>query len=231
MAKKEKQELEEMTAPFWMVTFSDLVTLLMVFFILILSFSTIQLEKFKGAMTSFKGALGIMPDDTSVLPSLSPNFSTQNVTEKYEVVESMDELEQTLKEMGLEDVVSLEFDGTGVIVRIGDDLLFSSGKAAVKRRANPVLDAVIAAFKGKYKDIFVEGHTDNVPIRSSKFPSNWELSSSRALNVVKYLNRVGKIKAKNLAAVGHGEHRPLVPNSSRENRAKNRRVEIYFRMK
>jgi chemotaxis protein MotB len=75
----------------------------------------------------------------------------------------------------------------------------------------------------------VEGHTDNIPISTAKFPSNWELSTARAMSVVKYLYKVEGISASKLAAVGHGEYRPLVPNTTRENRSRNRRVEIFIK--
>ena len=230
MAKKEKPKLEEPSAPFWMTTYGDMVTLLMVFFILILSFSVIELEKFKGAMSSMKGALGVLPENVSTFKKVKPNFNNEESRERQEILEAMMNAEETIKKMGLGDLVEIEFTGEGVTVRMGDDLLFDSGQADIKKQAFPVLNVVIKAFQGKFTDIYVEGHTDNVPISSARYPSNWELSAARALNVVKYLNTIGKIDAKKLAAVGHGEHRPLVPNNSPANRAKNRRVEIYFRM-
>ncbi len=228
--KKEKPELEHPSAPFWMVTYGDMVTLLMVFFILILSFSTIQLEKFKGAMSSMKGALGVLPENISTYKKSNPNYEDFETKQRQDIIETMNEVEEVLEKMGLSAKVDLEFTGEGVMVRMGDDLLFDSGKALIKNAATPVLDIVLQAFKGKFKDIYVEGHTDNVPISSAKYPSNWELSAGRSMSVIKYLNKKGKIPPRQLAAVGHGEHRPLVKNNSRANRAKNRRVEIFFKM-
>ncbi len=228
--KKEKPVLEEPSAPFWMVTYGDMVTLLMVFFILILSFSTIQLEKFKGAMSSMKGALGVLPENISTYKKSNPNYEDFETKQRQDIIETMNEVEEVLEKMGLSANVDLEFTGEGVMVRMGDDLLFDSGKALIKNAATPVLDIVLQAFKGKFKDIYVEGHTDNVPISSAKYPSNWELSAGRSMSVIKYLNRKGKIPPRQLAAVGHGEHRPLVNNNTRANRAKNRRVEIFFKM-
>lgn len=230
MAKKEKKAPEEPTAPFWMTTYGDMVTLLMVFFILILSFSVIQLEKFKGAMSSMKGALGILPENISTYKQDNPNYDKEEARTRQEILDAMIRLEELVKQMGLSDLVEMEYTGDGVIVRMGDNLLFDSGEAGIKSQAYPLLEVVINTFQGKFIQIYVEGHTDNVPISNSRYPSNWELSADRALNVVKYLNRVGNIDAKKLAAVGHGEHRPLVPNTSSENRAKNRRVEIYFKL-
>lgn len=230
MAKKEKPEIEEPSAPFWLVTFSDMVTLLMVFFILILSFSTIELKKFKGAMSSMKGALGVLPKNISTYQMPNPNYKDYELKIREEIVEKMEAVERKVEEMGLDKMVELEYNGDGVLVRLGDKLLFNSGQAYVKKQAYPVLKLIMKSFKGMYNEVYVEGHTDNVPIHSSKYPSNWELSAARALHVVEYMNQVGHIPAEKLAAVGHGEHRPLVPNTSAANRAKNRRVEILFKM-
>ena len=231
MAKKEKKELEQPTAPFWMTTYGDMVTLLMVFFILILSFSVVQLEKFKGAMSSMKGALGVLPENISTYKKPDqPNYKDYESKTRQEILDAIVNIEIMFKKMGLSDLIEIEYTGEGVIVRMGDDLLFDSGKAALKKQAYPIMNIVTQTFHGQYKEIYVEGHTDNVPIRSTQFPSNWELSAARALRVVRYLNEVSKIDAKSLAAVGHGEHRPIVPNTSAQNRAKNRRVEIFFRL-
>ncbi|KAA3617616.1 MAG: flagellar motor protein MotB [Calditrichaeota bacterium] len=229
--QKEKPELEEPTAPFWMTTYGDMVTLLMVFFILILSFSTIQLEKFKGAMSSMKGALGVLPENISTYKKQQdPNYEDFESKKRQELIDTMNDVEEILEKMGLAEMVDLEFTGEGVMVRMGDDLLFDSGKARIKNQATPVMDIVVQAFKGKFKDIYVEGHTDNIPIKSLKYPSNWELSAARSMSVIKYLNKKGKIPPTKLTAVGHGEHRPLVDNNTRGNRAKNRRVEMFFKM-
>lgn len=228
--QKEKPVLKEPTAPFWMVTYGDMVTLLMVFFILILSFSTVELEKFQGAMTSMKGALGVLPENISTYKKRDPNFKDYESKKRRELFEILNDIEEVLEKMGLAEIVELEFTGEGVMVRMGDDLLFDSGKARIKNHATPVIDIVLQAFNGRFKEIYVEGHTDNVPIRSNKYPSNWELSGARSMSVIKYLHEKGKIPPRQLTAVGHGEHRPLVENDTRAHRAKNRRVEIFFRM-
>ncbi len=230
MAKKEKKKLEEPSAPFWMTTYGDMVTLLMVFFILILSFSVIQLEKFKGAMSSMKGALGVMPEMSSTYKRIDPNLQDEESRIRQEMVSRISSIEEVLRAMSLSEFVELEANPEGVLIRMGDKLLFESGKAEIMPRALPVLDQIIQTFDGTYKAIYVEGHTDNVPISSARYPSNWELSAARALNVVRYLSKKGHIHPSKLAAVGHGEHRPLLPNTTPQNRAKNRRVEILLRM-
>ncbi len=227
---KKAQEEECKGAPAWMATFSDMVTLLMVFFIMILSYSTIELEKFKGAVSSMKGALGIL-DDMKNKPTPEQRRSIEGRDNfKEQVDKQVKEIKRVLEEEGLSDQVQVEADATGIHVRLGDNIMFDVGKAELKASAFPVLNAIADLVHNKqFKEIFVEGHTDNVPIHTAKYPTNWELSTARALSVVRYLHYVKGIDAAKLAAVGYGEYRPLVPNTTAANRAKNRRVEIYIR--
>ncbi len=227
--KKETEE-ECKGAPAWMATFSDMVTLLMVFFIMILSYSTIELEKFKGAISSMRGALGIL-DDMKNKPTPEQRTSLQGQDKyKEQVNQKVEQMKKVLQEQGVQDQVQVEADGSGIHVRLGDNILFDVGKAELKASAFPILNAIANMVRGNnFKEIFVEGHTDNVPIHTAKYPTNWELSTARALSVVRYLHYVEGIDASRLAAVGYGEYRPLVPNTTPQNRAKNRRVEIYIR--
>lgn len=229
--KKAKEELEEPSAPFWMTTFSDMVTLLLVFFILILSFSTIELEKFKGAMSSMKGALGVMPEHQAVYEKIKMNPYDNTKTQTFErgfleKLEMIKEFEEMIERENLAEMIEVEITESGVQVRLGDRLLFDEGEADLKPAALKVLDGIAELLEKDFETLYVEGHTDNLPINTKEFPSNWELSTARALRVVKYFYQVRHVDATKLAAVGHGEHRPLVPNTTRENRARNRRVEI-----
>ncbi len=229
--KKDKPEKKELGAPFWMVTFSDLVTLLMVFFIMILSYSTIELEKFKGALSSMKGALGILDKMKNTITD-DPRRSMEG--KKYfkdQVDRKIKKIEDMLREKHLREQVDIEQDESGIHLRMGDNVLFDPGKAKLKPSAFPILKTIADVVRDSFKEIYVEGHTDNVPIHTQKYPTNWELSTARALSVVRYFHYVEGIDASKLAAVGYGEYRPLVPNTTAKNRAKNRRVEIYIRFK
>lgn len=227
--KKEKDEIEEPSAPFWMTTFSDMMTLLLVFFVLILSYSTIELEKFKGAMSSMKGALGIMPEMGSAVPSRKIQFNERMTPKNVDIRKHMEDFEKAMKESGLQDMVEAEATASGVHIRLGDNVLYDIGKAEIKNTAYSILAEISEMLLDGHKEVFVEGHTDNIPINTPKYPSNWELSTARAMSVIRYLNKVQKIPMKYMAAVGHGEYRPIVPNNSRSNRAKNRRVEIFIK--
>ncbi len=226
---KKKEDAPKKGAPAWMTTFSDMVTLLMVFFIMILSYSTIELEKFKGAVSSMKGALGILDNMRNTITNELQKSNQGRQDLKEQVEKKFGKLKELMANEEVSSHIALEMDGTGIHIRLGDNILFDPGKAELKPAAFPILKAVAEVVKDDFKEIFVEGHTDNVPIHTAKYPSNWELSAARALSVVRYLHYVQGIDASRLAAVGYGEYRPLVPNTTPENRAKNRRVEIYIR--
>ena len=116
----------------------------------------------------------------------------------------------------------------GAMIAIKGEILFTPGREALRDGARRTLDAIVSAVQGEYnnKDIFVFGHTDDQPIKKSGWKDNWQLSTERALSVVRYLRERG-VSTDRLVACGAGEHRPRVPNSSQASRAKNRRVEIF----
>jgi len=227
--KKEKEEVEEPSAPFWMTTFSDMTTLLLVFFILILSYSTIELDKFKGAMSSMQGALGILPEMGSAVPNHNINFNERMTPRNTQIKKRMEDFQNMIKKSNLQGVIQAEMTGAGIHIRLGSRVLYDVGKAKLKPSAFPILKEIAELIKADPKEAYVEGHTDNVPIHTKKYPSNWELSTARAMSVVRYLHYVAGIPADHLAAVGHGEFRPLVPNTTPANRARNRRVEIFIK--
>ena len=157
------------------------------------------------------------------LQSKLDDLEAQRKKERGKFEEAKRMLEKKLKD----DRISLKVDDRGLVIILSDDVLFDSGKAEIKREAYPILDNVASVIKRKVpdKNIGVSGHTDNVPITHSKWESNWELSTSRATNVLHYLES-RDIPSKKLSATGYGEHRPIVSNATAEGRAKNRRVEI-----
>ena len=149
----------------------------------------------------------------------------QKEREQFEEVQRM--LQERLRSQIDNDKISLEMTDRGLVIILSDDVLFASGKAEMKENAKPVLDKVATIINNKVpgKDIGVSGHTDNVPITHSNWESNWELSASRATNVLHYLAKKG-VSPKKLSATGYGEHRPVASNATAAGRAKNRRVEI-----
>ena len=161
------------------------------------------------------------------LQSKIDDLEAQRAQEQREFEEAKRMLEKKLRSQIDEDQVSLHMDERGLVIVLSDDVLFDSGKAQIKSQAKPVLDKVASTIKRKVpdKNIGVSGHTDNVPIKHSKWKSNWELSTARATNVLHYLVSEG-VSPNRLSATGYGEHKPVASNSTPEGQAKNRRVEI-----
>lgn len=211
----------------WMTTFNDLMTLLMVFFVLLFAMGNLDPEKFKTFQNQLQSGLGVMhagrnagegiPGETqgAVAPSQTPAEASPDATAS----EDFQELSRT---QGLE----AEYTPKGIRITLSDALLFDSGNASLTEQGLRLLDKIGAVIKPMQRQIRVEGHTDDRPIATSRYPSNWELSAARAIGVVDYfINQVG-IPAPLLSAAGYGSFRPRAANDNETHRAVNRRVEI-----
>ncbi len=230
MAKKDIPEDEGFPgSPAWMTTYGDMVTLLLTFFILMFAMSTVNEQKFMQAALSLQNALGVLPKNIGVVGELSPAIGTTGASfERIDMLESMEQIAEMFQEEALEDVATVEVTGPGeVLIRMGDEVLFDPGESELKSQALRVLRGITNSIQGKTESVYVEGHTDNVPISTPEFPSNWELSSARALRVLRLLEEMGVPPAQ-LAAVGHSQHVPIESNESLEGRARNRRVELWI---
>jgi chemotaxis protein MotB len=135
-------------------------------------------------------------------------------------------VKEYLRQQGLEDTISARLEDRGVILEIRDNILFDSGKADIKPEAAEVLRKVAGIIRSVPNQIIVEGHTDNVPINTPRYPSNWELSVDRAVRVVRFLIANYHIAPERFLATGYGEYHPVADNSTVEGRARNRRVNI-----
>lgn len=229
--------------PSWLVTYSDVITLCLTFFVLLYSFSTLDAIKWKRVVQSVQGALGpfenvggLLQDDQLALSQT--DYEEQEEIDAAELAQFMLYQEETKKleqmqerllsylaELGMSNNVTVEIEERGLILRFQDSVLFNKGKADLLPQSQQVLKEIIAIFHETANPIRVEGHTDDLPINTPQFPSNWELSTTRATNVLRYLIQEG-IPGKRLSAIGYGEFHPLVPNDGEENRKKNRRVDI-----
>ncbi len=230
VAKKPMPEDEGMPgAPQWMTTYGDMVTLLLTFFILMFAMSTINEQKFMQAAASLQQALGVLPKNVSVVGEMSPAIGTTGAArEQIDLIESMEQIAEIFQEEALQDMASVEVTGPGeVLIRMGDEVLFDPGASELKPQALRVLAGIANSVRGKTESVYVEGHTDNVPISTPEFPSNWELSAARALSVVRLLEEAG-VPPGQLAAVGHSQYIPIAPNDTPEGRTKNRRVELWI---
>lgn len=267
--------------PPWMGTFADLMSLLMCFFVLLLSFSEMDAMKFKRLAGSMAQAFGVqnklnvtdVPKGTSIIaqefspgrPEATPINEiwqkTQDITEmsldvdcaqeytveqgaegydagvKVEVMKKLQklldnteqdafELAGALSEQIMEGQVEVETRGRLIIVRIREKGSFISGSAEMSPAYKDVMREVKAVLMQKTGKLEIQGHTDDIPIRSSRFRSNWELSSSRAVSVAMELMKGGELSPRRFEVAGFADTVPLAPNDSAENRARNRRVEI-----
>lgn len=220
-------------APDWVVTFADLMSLLLTFFVLLLSFSSLEVQMFKTMAGSIRNAFGLKSDyalmdmPTGADPLLKPAPRYEREPKKdldgFMVVKLREALEQSdLSKHG-----TIEVTDRGVTLRIAGDALFDSGQVELKAGAVALLGQLVAVAMSSPGEIDVEGHTDDVPISTSLFPSNWELSAARAGAAVRQLTTQGMSSAR-LRAVGFADTRPLAPNDSAQNRALNRRIEFLF---
>ncbi|MBO8151937.1 MAG: OmpA family protein [Candidatus Marinimicrobia bacterium] len=200
----------------WLLTYGDMMTLLLTFFVLLFSMSTIDPVKLEMFSNSMGKALG------------------KKKTKTYSLSEIYKQVVQVVEQENLKNVIEVETSPRGVAIKIPSEITFESGSAVLDPRIYPILDKLEPLIRKSVFPIAVEGHTDNVPITSNTYPSNWELSSARACEVVKYYIRRG-VDPKRFQAIGYAYTRPRAPgktieeaNSTEAKRAQNRRVEIVF---
>lgn len=225
-----KPKAEERTDT-WVTTYGDLMSLLLTFFILIVSFSNTELIKFRQAMGALQGSTGALTEapGPSVIPRniVRPDFQS-NIKMRNAIEELLDEVEEGYANEVKSNAISIEKVHDGLVIRLGDNLVFESGQAQLKLQAFNLLDKISKLILLNEFSVVVEGHTDNIPMKSAQYPSNWDLSAARALSVLKYFTDSAGIDPSTIIAIGRGEFKPLAPNDSPENRALNRRVEIYL---
>lgn len=231
MGRKKKEEEHKAGAPDWLATYGDMMTLLLVFFVLLFAMSNIDSQKYKAVVQSLSGSLGVLDSGTTVsLEPLINNYPSDSPTEEpsesEELSDMQAEIQKILEESKLDGQVKLEINERGLLIRFLENVLFDSGKADLKPQAMEIIDKVSDILKDAPRRILVEGHTDNVPISTFKFPSNWELSTTRAVNVVKYMINHNGIAAIRLSASGYADQHPISENSSVEGKKNNRRVDM-----
>ena len=251
--RRKKQEPEnEGGMERWLITYADLITLLMIFFILMYTMSQVDARKYAAVANSLSVVL--TGQALSVLetqgPSLVEGISGQQMPEGPGAAPAqqgeLDEVKRMIAEFiktkdmeanqdtsqgnaavtKLSDHIIVYEQERGLVISFKDTLLFASASDQLTPRAQQIIQEVGKSLVGLPNYIRVEGHTDDVPINTSKFPSNWELSALRASNVVHVLNEDVNIPAERLSIIGYGEYRPLVANEDTVSRSMNRRVDI-----
>lgn len=202
----------------WLLTYADLITLLLGLFVILYAMSKIDTKKYNEWVAAFEGIFG--KSQATLQRGIGDKGLIEGITEQMRIQHM---LQQAL---GLNDKISFSIDERGVTVHIQEELLFPSGQADLKGSSFITLDSLANVLHRIPNDIRVEGHTDNVPIKTAKFPSNWHLSVHRAMNTGFYLIEKHQTNPDKLSVVGYGEHRPIAPNTTAEGRALNRRVDI-----
>lgn len=219
------------SSPGWMTTFTDMTTLLLTFFVLLFSFSRIDIARFQDVIISVQGALGVLDGGSSFGTDAFPGGLGDEATiewqsEQRRLEEIFTEIDDYVRENRLESTIKASFEERGLVIRFLDTVLFDLGRAELKPEARSILDSVAELLTDVPNHIRVEGHTDNLPINTYRYPSNWELSTNRATSVVRYLVDNHGFRPQHLSAAGYGEWRPLAPNNTPEHRAQNRQVDI-----
>lgn len=220
----------------WLTTFNDLVTLLMVFFVLLFTMSTIDAKKISDFQYALQSGLGILKEGQRVGIKVEYEQPVKDMSHiktqaegqlKSQQKKSMrDIIEKAIASLDDKKGIHVFYTEQGTHLRLEDAILFDFGSAQINPAGFSFLDQISGLIRQIQCPVRIEGHTDNVPIHTKRFPSNWELSTARAVNVVKYFVESCNIQPQRFSAVGYGQSKPLFPNDSVAHRAKNRRVEI-----
>jgi len=241
----QNNEAAEEGAPTWIVTFADLMSLLLCFFVLLLSFSEMDRQKYREVAGSMANAFGVQrkekvfesPKGTKLIARAfdREKLATRDKEEigkamakKEEMAKKMDEA-ITAKAPDLKDMIEIEPGKHQMVIRLMGETAFDSGNARVKQKMLPLLKKIAAILKGTSGEIVIAGHTDNVPVSGGKFRSNLQLSIERATRVTELLLAQEPIAPERISAVGFGKFRPLESNDTAEGRNRNRRVEIIIK--
>ena len=227
----------------WVISYADFVTMLLALFMVMFATSSMGDLKVKDVNKSIQKVFNAQsvttntkdtenvknvetqqdPQSTfdntgkTILDGNNGILDTETVLQKMKQLENDTELQTSVKVLKTD---------RGVVIRLNDTMLFDTGSAIIKPQAKATLDKISSSLASFENPVLIEGHTDSMPIRTEKYPSNWELSTARATNIIKYLTQAHKFQPSRLSAVGYGEYMPVEQNTTPQGRAKNRRVDI-----
>jgi len=252
------QLLDEPEGEGWITTFADLMTLLLVFFVLLFSMSTVEAERFEQMLSSLQTSFGDggssnaiieMPHSAQKLtPTTDAELSTEPLPPNAPITPQneesatpsiskdwmglADELRKTLSNFEVDKAVDIDIPTEGILsIQIRGQALFDSGSSHLNYQVDQVLDSLMQVFHARHDfTINIQGHTDNIPINTVRYESNWELSALRATTVLRYLIEKG-ITPGRLTATGYGDSLPLESNDTEAGRARNRRIEFVLEKK
>jgi chemotaxis protein MotB len=226
MAKKKKAEEPE-NGERWLISYADFITLLFAFFVVMYSVSAVNEGKLKVLGDSISTAFNpFIPFSATKIRIVANQSGTQPNEQVFDIgILTYRKLKEGIKDIDKDEKIRVENDARGLAIRLPDELVFESGKAEILPKFDQTLQKIAALLKEMPNHLQVEGHTDNIPIKTAAFPSNWELSTTRSVAILRSLI-AASIDPMRLSAAGYGEFKPISTNDTPEGRAKNRRVEI-----
>ncbi len=252
MARKKKPE-KHANHERWLVSYADFITLLFAVFVTMFAMSQTDKRKVEEVVASFRESFGyskagpssnvniLDSTELSPVPSITrpasrgdmnpqmpfdKNGRTRYQAEEKDFKKAKTAMEAFMVKNGIHDEVSLEINRRGLVISLKEAGFFDSGSAEIRMSSYPILAKIAESLADYANQIRVEGHTDNIPINTRSFPSNWELSTARATNIVQHLVNYYKFWPEKLSATGYAEFRAIADNDTSDGRAKNRRVDI-----
>jgi chemotaxis protein MotB len=250
MSRRHKKPEKQGNHERWLISYADFITLLFAVFVVLYAMSQTDKKKMDQLVSSLRESFGYVKTgasseklnltdstDLRTIPSIRPEILTPGLRRTEvaaarthaslkEFLEIKAAIEQNLKKSGAEHKVNVDVTKRGLVVSLKETGFFDSGDATVKQESLPLLAMVAKSLASYSNPIRIEGNTDNVPINSGRYRSNWELSTTRATNIVHYLIEKHNFRPDKISAVGYGEFRPLADNGSEGGRTRNRRVDI-----
>lgn len=224
MSRKKKKG-DDINPNAWLDTYADTITLLLTFFILLYSMSSVDAKKLNELSNALQRSLkgDVKVEELSDIKEIATNNekSTEQIQEDL-----VKKLNETIEANSFTDVIKVRDEDRGVVLQLDETILFDPGKADLKKKSQNVLNMVTKIVKDLPNDVLIEGNTDDVPMFNKEFQSNWELSTARAVSVVKYFVSTKNLDPTRFSVKGYGEYKPLVENNSTKNRTINRRVDI-----
>jgi chemotaxis protein MotB len=234
----------------WLVSYADFITLLFAVFVTLYAMSQTDKQKVEQVAASYRSAFGVTTGAASGKPEVIPKTDMMPIPSmrtqiknpqkpkaksdgklkvqatKKDFKEILVTLEKFMGEKKAQDKVSVEITRRGLVISLKEAGFFDSGSAAIKPTAYELLNKIAEALQPFGNEVSLEGHTDNIPMRSAAFPSNWELSTARATSLAHYFIEKQNFTPEKIAVIGYGEYRPVADNSTEEGRRQNRRVDV-----
>ncbi|KGI84611.1 flagellar motor protein MotB [Exiguobacterium mexicanum] len=239
MKRKKKHDHEEHIPEGWLIPYADLLTLLLALFIVLFASSNVdqtKLEKMSQSFNQvFSGGTSVFQASTASNSDISRTNKTDTTTNPrtYELAkldELKEEVNQYIQKNGLEDEIEATINSSGLVLTIQDRALFSMGEATLDADARAVARSISGILEqAGNREIVVSGHTDNIPINTARFPSNWELSSARATAFMRGLLTNDALNPGQFTLASYGEYKPIATNDTEAGRSKNRRVEVLIK--